>query len=158
MFLPPIEVMSSFMRATPAELEQMKKLLAQGMEDGAAGLVMALETPGEEQFPPEGQPSLSMPTTEDLMPVRIGVVGAGALGFHHTRILRDVPGAQLIGFRASSMPGAAEAGLNAIWNSFITRGQESQGCRWKTRGLHARYKRSCVVLSGLWGIVLPAQT
>lgn len=31
-------------------------------------------------------------------PVRIGVVGAGALGFHHTRILRDVPGAQLIGF------------------------------------------------------------
>ena len=32
------------------------------------------------------------------MAVRIGVVGAGALGFHHTRILRDVPGAQLIGF------------------------------------------------------------
>jgi len=32
------------------------------------------------------------------MPVRIGVVGAGALGFHHTRILRDVPGAQLAGF------------------------------------------------------------
>ena len=32
------------------------------------------------------------------MPVRIGVIGAGALGFHHTRILRDVPGAQLAGF------------------------------------------------------------
>lgn len=32
------------------------------------------------------------------MAVRIGVVGAGALGFHHTRILRDVPGAQLVGF------------------------------------------------------------
>jgi len=31
------------------------------------------------------------------MPVRIGVVGAGALGFHHTRILRDVPGAALVG-------------------------------------------------------------
>jgi predicted dehydrogenase len=31
-------------------------------------------------------------------PVRIGVVGAGALGFHHVRILRDVPGAQLVGF------------------------------------------------------------
>ena len=31
-------------------------------------------------------------------PVRVGVVGAGALGFHHVRILRDVPGAQLIGF------------------------------------------------------------
>src|SRR5882757_2714304 len=54
-------------RATPAELEQMKQLLAQVMEDGAAGLVMALETPGEEQFPPEGQQSLSMPTTDDLI-------------------------------------------------------------------------------------------
>ena len=32
------------------------------------------------------------------MTVRIGVIGAGALGFHHTRILRDVPGAQLVGF------------------------------------------------------------
>src|SRR5689334_20727292 len=30
--------------------------------------------------------------------VRIGVIGAGALGYHHVRILRDVPGAQLIGF------------------------------------------------------------
>ena len=36
------------------------------------------------------------------MPVRIGVVGAGALGFHHTRILRDVPGAQLAGFYESN--------------------------------------------------------
>ena len=33
-----------------------------------------------------------------LMAVRIGVVGAGALGFHHTRILREVPGAELVGF------------------------------------------------------------
>jgi len=32
------------------------------------------------------------------MPVRIGVVGAGALGFHHTRILRELPGAALVGF------------------------------------------------------------
>jgi predicted dehydrogenase len=30
--------------------------------------------------------------------VRIGVVGAGALGYHHVRIWRDVPGAQLVGF------------------------------------------------------------
>jgi predicted dehydrogenase len=30
--------------------------------------------------------------------VRIGVIGAGALGYHHVRILRDVPGAELIGF------------------------------------------------------------
>jgi predicted dehydrogenase len=37
-----------------------------------------------------------------MPPVRIGVVGAGALGFHHTRILRDVPGAQLIGFHEAN--------------------------------------------------------
>jgi predicted dehydrogenase len=30
--------------------------------------------------------------------VRIGVIGAGALGFHHVRILRDLRGARLIGF------------------------------------------------------------
>ena len=41
------------------------------------------------------------------MPVRIGVVGAGALGFHHTRILRDVPGAELIGFHESNTTRAA---------------------------------------------------
>src|SRR5205823_14986072 len=31
-------------------------------------------------------------------PVRVGVVGAGSLGYHHVRILRDVEGAQLSGF------------------------------------------------------------
>jgi predicted dehydrogenase len=41
------------------------------------------------------------------MTVRIGVIGAGALGFHHTRILRDVPGAKLIGFHDAS-PARAE--------------------------------------------------
>ena len=29
---------------------------------------------------------------------RVGVVGAGSLGFHHIRILRDLPGVQLSGF------------------------------------------------------------
>ena len=37
------------------------------------------------------------------MTVRIGVIGAGALGFHHTRILRDVPGAQLVGFHDANV-------------------------------------------------------
>ncbi|HEY4130832.1 MAG TPA: Gfo/Idh/MocA family oxidoreductase [Gemmatimonadaceae bacterium] len=41
------------------------------------------------------------------MAVRIGVIGAGALGFHHTRILRDVPGAQLVGFHDAN-PARAE--------------------------------------------------
>jgi predicted dehydrogenase len=52
------------------------------------------------------------------MPVRIGVVGAGALGFHHTRILRDVPGAQLMGFyeanRARADKVASELGVTAF--------------------------------------------
>ncbi|HEY7393793.1 MAG TPA: Gfo/Idh/MocA family oxidoreductase [Gemmatimonadaceae bacterium] len=52
------------------------------------------------------------------MPVRIGVVGAGALGFHHTRILRDVPGAQLVGFhdvsRERSEKVSAELGVKAF--------------------------------------------
>jgi len=30
--------------------------------------------------------------------VRIGVIGAGALGYHHVRILRDMAGARLVGF------------------------------------------------------------
>ena len=52
------------------------------------------------------------------MPVRMGVVGAGALGFHHTRILRDVPGAQLVGFHerdaARSAHVATELGVKAF--------------------------------------------
>jgi predicted dehydrogenase len=31
-------------------------------------------------------------------PIRIGVVGAGALGYHHVRLLRDLRGARLVGF------------------------------------------------------------
>src|SRR5205807_9559651 len=42
------------------------------------------------------------PRVGGRMSVRIGVVGAGALGYHHTRILRDVPGAQLVGFHDSN--------------------------------------------------------
>ena len=32
------------------------------------------------------------------MTIRIGVVGAGALGYHHVRLLRQQPGATLVGF------------------------------------------------------------
>jgi predicted dehydrogenase len=50
--------------------------------------------------------------------VRIGVVGAGSLGYHHLRILRDLPGAQLVGFyerlpeRAAAV--SAELGVPAM--------------------------------------------
>ena len=40
--------------------------------------------------------------------VRIGVIGAGALGYHHVRILRDVPGAQLVGFYEARAERAAQ--------------------------------------------------
>jgi predicted dehydrogenase len=39
--------------------------------------------------------------------VRIGVVGTGSLGYHHVRILRDVPGARLVGFHERSTERAA---------------------------------------------------
>ena len=51
-------------------------------------------------------------------PVRLGVIGAGALGYHHVRLLRDLPGAQLVGFfdaspaRAATV--AAELGVTAF--------------------------------------------
>src|SRR5207248_11716861 len=40
--------------------------------------------------------------------VRIGVIGAGALGYHHVRILRDVPGAALVGFYEARQERAAQ--------------------------------------------------
>jgi predicted dehydrogenase len=52
------------------------------------------------------------------MPVRIGVVGAGALGFHHTRILRDVPGAELIGFHDSNAARAEKVSAELGVKSF----------------------------------------
>jgi predicted dehydrogenase len=52
------------------------------------------------------------------MAVRIGVIGVGALGFHHARLLRDIPNATFVGIhdasaeRASSV--AAELGIRAF--------------------------------------------
>lgn len=41
-------------------------------------------------------------------PVRVGVAGVGSLGFHHARILRDVPGAAMQGFYESDSARAAK--------------------------------------------------
>ena len=54
------------------------------------------------------------------MPARIGVIGAGALGFHHTRILRDVPGAQLVGFHDAKPARAAQVSAELDVRSFAT--------------------------------------
>lgn len=40
-----------------------------------------------------------MTAKTDSGDLRIGVVGAGGLGYHHVRLLRDLPGARLVGFR-----------------------------------------------------------
>lgn len=48
-------------------------------------------------------------------PVRVGVVGAGALGFHHVRLLRDMPNVHFAGFhdsdQARTLRVAAELGV-----------------------------------------------
>ncbi len=52
------------------------------------------------------------------MTVRVGVVGAGSLGYHHVRLLRDMPGVAFAGFfdtradRAATV--AAELGVAAV--------------------------------------------
>ncbi|MDY6949313.1 MAG: D-aminoacylase [Pseudomonadota bacterium] len=73
-------------RATPEEMEQMKRLLAEGMEQGAAGLVQALETPGSSQFPPDGDLSLAQPSTDEL--IELGKV-VGQYGGIYATHLRD---------------------------------------------------------------------
>jgi predicted dehydrogenase len=54
------------------------------------------------------------------MAVKIGVTGAGALGFHHTRILRDVPGAALIGFHDANPERAAKVSAELGVASFAS--------------------------------------
>lgn len=53
-------------------------------------------------------------------PLRIGVIGAGALGYHHIRILRDLPGATLAGFFESNAERAAVVSRELGVRSFTT--------------------------------------
>jgi predicted dehydrogenase len=43
-----------------------------------------------------------------MRPIPIGVVGAGGLGYHHVRILRDLPGAHFVGFHDARPERAAQ--------------------------------------------------
>jgi predicted dehydrogenase len=43
-------------------------------------------------------------------PLPVGVVGVGSLGFHHARILREAPGAALVGFHDTDTERAAQVG------------------------------------------------
>ncbi len=46
--------------------------------------------------------------TQRVRPVKVGVVGAGALGFHHIRLLKKIAGADLVGFYDHNPPRAAQ--------------------------------------------------
>jgi predicted dehydrogenase len=44
-------------------------------------------------------------------PVRVGVIGAGALGYHHVRLLREVEGAAMVGFHDTRAERAQQVAL-----------------------------------------------
>lgn len=54
------------------------------------------------------------------MAVRIGVIGVGALGFHHARQLREVPNATLVGFYESNAERAAKVGAELGLTAFAS--------------------------------------
>jgi len=41
-------------------------------------------------------------------PIRVGVIGTGALGFHHARLLRRMPGSEFVGIYDKNPARAAE--------------------------------------------------
>ena len=53
-------------------------------------------------------------------PIRIGVIGAGALGYHHVRLLRDIDGARLIGFHDARPERARQVASELDVRSFDT--------------------------------------
>ncbi|MBI4539481.1 MAG: D-aminoacylase [Gemmatimonadetes bacterium] len=86
-------------KPTPEELEEMKRLLAQGMEDGAAGLVTALETPGQPD------PGDSVAGTDELVELAKVVGGYGGMYASHirdqgVRLVESIEEAATIGERA----------------------------------------------------------
>ena len=54
------------------------------------------------------------------MSVRIGVVGAGALGYHHVRLLRNAAGATLVGFQDENRERAAQVSKELGVRAFET--------------------------------------
>ncbi|HEX2204266.1 MAG TPA: Gfo/Idh/MocA family oxidoreductase, partial [Longimicrobium sp.] len=57
-------------------------------------------------------------------PLRVGVLGVGSLGFHHARILREVPGARMVGVHDASPERTAavsqELGVPGFGSSWLT--------------------------------------
>lgn len=57
------------------------------------------------------------------MTVRIGVIGVGALGHHHARILRGVNGAKMVGFYEANQERAAKVTADLGLKSFASEAQ-----------------------------------
>jgi predicted dehydrogenase len=55
--------------------------------------------------------------------IRVGVIGAGSLGFHHIRILREVPGARLVGFHEQRADRAQEVATELGVRAFAQLGE-----------------------------------
>ena len=61
-------------------------------------------------------------------PVRVGVVGAGALGFHHVRILRDFPGVAFAGFHDAKAERSAQVSAELGVRGFESAQQLIDSC------------------------------
>ncbi len=72
-------------KPTAEEMEEMKRLLAQGMEDGAVGLVSRLETTGQEQFGPGNELSKAKFDTQELVELAKVVARYGGIYGSHMR-------------------------------------------------------------------------
>ncbi len=56
--------------------------------------------------------------TPRIRPVKVGVVGAGALGFHHIRLLKKIDGADVVGFYDHNAPRAAQVAKDLETTAF----------------------------------------
>ncbi len=56
--------------------------------------------------------------TPRVRPVKVGVVGAGALGFHHIRLLKKIAGADVVGFYDHNPPRAAQVAKDLETTAF----------------------------------------
>jgi len=63
-----------------------------------------------------------------VTPLRVGVLGVGSLGFHHARILRDVPGAEMAGVFDASPERTAQVAAELGVRGFASRDELLAGC------------------------------
>ncbi|HEX8672795.1 MAG TPA: Gfo/Idh/MocA family oxidoreductase, partial [Longimicrobium sp.] len=63
-----------------------------------------------------------------MKPLRVGVLGVGSLGFHHARILRDVPGAEMAGVFDASPERTAQVASELGVPGFSSRDELLAGC------------------------------